>query len=228
MSNAIFNSISFRPNQSGSSNSPGVNFNPTVDGPANPNLNFFGVSDYYNNLRTDWTKIEAKSSENALKGASPSNVQSTAGSQLASAGVSSGLSTISGPVGLAAYISQQVGQGINSIQSAETGKQIQQDYAKNIQAHGVNVQQGADLVRGQQEAIREKAFQGGSIGSLFGPIGALIGHAIGGLHESNPDLLKTAVSSSGQINPYDTRISASASTAAPSGISTLIDNVTGN
>lgn len=227
--NGIFNSITYRPNAPGSSNSPGVTFSSAADGPAHPNLSFFGVSDYYNNIRNDWRKTEATASKAPVQGSSSSTSSPVAsGSQLASAGVSSGLSTISGPVGMAAYVSQQVGQGINSIQSANTTAQIAKDYAANSQAHGVNVGRNSDLIKQQQEAIRDKAFQGGSIGSLFGPIGALIGHAIGGLHESNPTLLNTAVSPGGQFNPSDTRVANSASSAAPSGISTLQDNVTNN
>nr|WAL01501.1 hypothetical protein [Electric ant polycipivirus 2] len=223
--NAIFNSISFRPTTAGSSNSPGVSFAPSIDGPAQPNMSFFGVSDFYNSVRSDWNKTEAKVAANAIKG-SPSSAIST-GSAAASAGVSTGLSAASAPLGMAAYVSQQIGQGITQIQSANTEQTIQDDYAKNQQAHGTNVGVNSNIIRSQAEAVRGRAEAGGMIGSLFGPIGALIGHAVGGAVSSNPDLLKTAVGTFGQVNPSDTGIANSASLAAPSGVSTLQDNVAG-
>lgn len=246
--------ISFAPSNSGSSNSPGVEFSAMSDGPADPLLNFFPLQNSYSNFVSGGTQSGTFGGRSFPQGSSSAamaqsrvpptaNLGKAIGSEFAarqgivtpmaqnlanSAATSSGLSTISGPVGMAAFISQQLGQGINAIQTANTTKTIESDYAKNLQQHGTNVGLNSQIVKGQQEAIRDKAFQGGSVGSLFGPIGALIGHAIGGISQSNPDLFKTAVSSGGQFNPSDTRVSQSASTAAPSGISTLQDNVTGN
>lgn len=213
--NAIFQSFTFRPDSATTSNSPGVSFLNSSDGPPQPNLSFFGTSDFYSSLSKDFSTTSAKLQQNSssmLSSAAPS----------APRAVGSG---ISGTAGMAAIATQQLGQGIGQVMTANTENQIQKDFAQNQQSHGVNVGLNSSLIRENAETIKGSMNAGANVGALFGPIGALIGHAIGGISQSNPDLLKTAVTTGGQFNPSDTGIANSASTRGITGNSTLVDNV---
>ncbi|ASK12209.1 hypothetical protein [Lasius niger virus 1] len=138
------------------------------------------------------------------------------GAEIASAGT---------PWGLAALINQQVGQSVNSAITTGQENISSQDYMSNINQHGVNVGLNASLIQNQQQQTIKAGSAGGGIGSIFGPLGALIGHAVAGTVQANPDLFNTAASSSGWINPTDTTAANSASAAAPTGDSTMQDNV---
>nr|WPV03045.1 hypothetical protein [buhirugu virus 17] len=129
------------------------------------------------------------------------------------------------PWGLAAIINQQIGQGVNSILTSQSQNVSSQDYMQNINQHGVNVGLNASLIQNQQEQTIRNQQSYGNFGSILGPVGTLIGHAIAGTVQANPSIFNTAASSSGWINPTDTVAANSASSATQSGQSTMIDNV---
>lgn len=129
------------------------------------------------------------------------------------------------PWGLAAIINQQVGQGLNSVLTSQTQNVSSQDYMQNMNQHGVNVGLNASLIQNQQEQTIRNQQTYGNFGSMLGPIGTLIGHAIAGTVQANPSVFNTAASSSGWVNPTDTVAANSASSATQSDQSTMQDNV---
>lgn len=151
------------------------------------------------------------------------NVATTA--KTVGAGATTALSFASGPAGAIAAAAQAIGEGVNQIQTSQTNTQISKDYSHNISQNGVNVGLNADLIRTSQQNTNNYASAGGSIGALFGPLGALAGHAIGSALSNSDINLRTASSFAGKINPSDTGIATSASTAGASGVSTMQDNV---
>lgn len=138
------------------------------------------------------------------------------GAEVASAGT---------PWGLAALINQQVGASFNNAITTGQENQSSQDFQQNMNQHGVNVSLNANLLQQQQQQTIKADSAGGAIGSIFGPLGVLIGHAVAGTVQANPNLFNTAGSSQGWVNPTDTTASNSASTASLSGQSTMVDNV---
>lgn len=133
------------------------------------------------------------------------------------------------PWTLAAIVNQQLGQATS--QAITTGLQNQQasDYAQNMGVHGLNVGLNADIIRSQQDMTIRNQQLGGTIGSFFGPIGALIGHAVAGYASSNASQLQTAGSFNGYVNPLQTGITSSMTTAGGTTAMEQVDNVdTGN
>lgn len=130
-----------------------------------------------------------------------------------------------GPWGLAAIVSQQVGQATSSAIVSGLQNQSQSDYVQNLNQHGLNVGLNADIIRANQENTIRDQQTGGLIGSFFGPIGALIGHAVAGYASANPGALNTAGSFNGWVNPQQSNIVASQSTAGDPGTNTQVDNV---
>lgn len=129
------------------------------------------------------------------------------------------------PWGLAAIVAQQAGSAVSS--SIVSGLQNQQtaDFSQNIQQHGLSTVLNADIIRSQQENTIRNQEVGGQIGSFFGPIGALIGHAVAGYASANSQQLATAGSFQGWVNPQQSNIVASAQTSNDNGVNTQIDNV---
>lgn len=157
-----------------------------------------------------------------------SEVTSTAGeAEEAIEAVSSGEAIAEGsnPVGLALLVNQQLGSAVNNTMNQGTEQQITKDMILNSQQNGLNVGLNTQLIRAAQEQTRSNQDLGGTIGSLFGPLGALIGHAIAGVVQPDANLLNTANSFQGAVNPSDTGAVASASTASLTGQSNLVDNV---
>nr|UXD80067.1 hypothetical protein [Lasius niger virus 1] len=173
--------------------------------------------DDYNTTRSDPSFDYSTDADNlAIDTDIPIETGIAEGAEIASAGT---------PWGLAALINQQVGQSVNSAITTGQENISSQDYMNNINQHGVNVSLNASLIQNQQQQTIKAGSAGGGIGSIFGPLGALIGHAVAGTVQANPDLFNTAASSSGWINPTDTTAANSASAASQSGNSTMQDNV---
>ncbi|BBM96512.2 hypothetical protein [Colobopsis shohki virus 1] len=128
------------------------------------------------------------------------------------------------PIGIAALINQQVGQGLNQAMSASLQNQQSQDYISNISQHGVNVALSADIIRQSEQQTIDSKNAGGSLGSLLGPLGTVIGRAAAGAVQQNDDALKTDASFSGWVDPTDTNIANSASTVDPSGVSDMVQS----
>lgn len=129
------------------------------------------------------------------------------------------------PWGLAAIVNQQVGSAVNQAMTTQLSNQQTADYQQNINQHGVNVGLNADLIRQNEQQTISSKESAGTIGSFFGPLGALIGQSIGGSTQPNQQILQSANSFQGRIDPTDTGISGSASTAAMSGISSMTDSI---
>lgn len=129
------------------------------------------------------------------------------------------------PWGLLALLNTQMGQSLNSAITTGQQNQASQDYQNNMNQHGVNVALNASLIQQNQEQTIRAGESGGAIGSLFGPIGTLIGHAVAGTVQANPSLFATAASSSGWVDPTNSTAANSASTASVANDSTMQDNV---
>lgn len=135
------------------------------------------------------------------------------------------IATSATPWGLLALLNTQIGQTLNSAISTAQQNQSSQDYQSNMNQHGVNVALNAGLIQQQQNQTIRSGESGGAIGSLFGPIGTLIGHAVAGTVQANPGIFNTAASSQGWINPTNSVAVGSASAAAVADDSTMQDNV---
>lgn len=138
------------------------------------------------------------------------------GSEVAAAGT---------PWGLAAIVAQQAGSAINAAATAGQENISAQDHMSNLNQHGVNVSLNADIIQQHQQETIKADNAGGAIGSIFGPLGTVIGRAVAGTVSMNSNVLNTAGSSSGWINPTDTTAANSASSLDPSSQSTMVDNV---
>lgn len=131
----------------------------------------------------------------------------------------------SNPWGIAAIIAQQIGSAINSAMTTTLTNQQTADYQQNINQHGVNVAQNADLIRQNEQQTISSKESAGTIGSFVGPFGALAGRAIAGNTQPNQSVLNTDNSFIGRVDPTDTGIAGSASTAAASGVSSMTDSI---
>lgn len=129
------------------------------------------------------------------------------------------------PWGLAAIVAQQVGNVTSNAITSGLQNQSSTDFAQNIQQHGLNTSLNADIIRSQQQNTIRNQEVGGQIGSFFGPLGALIGHAIAGFSVANQSQLATAGSFQGWVNPEQSNIVASAQTSNDNGQNTQVDNV---
>lgn len=217
---------------------------------SNPlNLSFFGVSDYYTGLTRTWDDVERRVAENsaAQKGEELTSIdnQRTTEQELASGITSESAEEASeeltaealegeevadigaGPIGFALMANQQIGNAVSMGLEGSQNQISNQNYVANSSQHGLNVGLNASLIRSNQEAQIRSQTNGAFAGSMFGPLGALIGHAIGGVMASNPSILDTAASFQGAVNPSDTGIVASETTAAMTGESTMQDDITG-
>lgn len=178
------------------------------------------------NTIIDDDEIPSNSEENATEEAagetSTAEEAVEVSGELATATEVAGSST---PWGLAAIINQQMGQVTSQAITSGLRNQAASDYAQNMLSHGLNVGLNANIIQSQQENTIRNQETGGSIGSLFGPIGALIGHAVAGYASVNADQLKTASSFNGMVNPQQTGIVSSMTTAGSSGEGTQVDNI---
>nr|AXL96891.1 hypothetical protein [Solenopsis invicta virus 2] len=132
---------------------------------------------------------------------------------------------VSTPWTLLAIANQQLGQAVSTAHVSGLQQQSSADYTANMQSHGLNVGLNADLIREQQSQTISRQQAGGSIGSLLGPLGTLIGQAIAGYNSVNQEDLKTAASFNGYINPQMSNIVASQTTSGDAGQATQVDNV---
>lgn len=139
--------------------------------------------------------------------------------------VGEGVAEASNPVGLALLVNQQLGSAVNQTINQGYEQQITKDQTQNAQAHGLNVGLNSALVRANQEQTLSNQNLGGTIGSLFGPLGALIGHAIAGTVPAQSNYLNTATSFGGNINPSLDSVVNAQTTEQQSSTSQISDNV---
>jgi len=193
-----------------------------------PSVNFEGLSDPWglkNSPIIDDNEI--KSSESAVQENSQvEEIPEIAGEVEAVEGAAE-VAASGTPWTLAAIVNQQLGEVTSRAISTGMQNMSSQNFNSNIQSHGLNVGLNAQLIQSQQEQTIRNQELGGTIGSFFGPIGALIGHAVAGTVQANPGLLNTAGSFQGWINPQQTGIVASATTSGDQGVSEMTDTVNG-
>lgn len=166
-----------------------------------------------NGVRQLWDVQEAKIASNAK------NMLSSA------AEAPKTLRGFSGALGLGAYVSQQAGQGINNLlTNAETATQ-RSDYERNMANLNLGGSQSANIIRAEQQKSIDSRNTAGAIGSLFGPVGALVGHALGGKSFDSSNLNTFNSITGGKINPTDTGIAGSLNASAASGTTNISQNV---
>lgn len=134
-------------------------------------------------------------------------------------------SSVTGPATIAMMASQQIGSGIASQFASSDEERVAEVSAQNSSVHGLNAGLNSSLVTstGYANANNDRSLS--SLGAtLMGPVGAIIGHAISAATTSpvSEDLLKNDNSFEGRVNPQDSGIVASQSTAAATGNDTLV------
>ena len=132
------------------------------------------------------------------------------------------------PVAMAAQAAQQIGQGIGSSLKANDESKMNMDYQKNSQVASVANSQNASLIRNAQQDTINKNYNAAMIGSMFGPLGALAGHFVSSLVNSQDRPVFGVGSFSGSVDPTDSGINRSLNTSAPSGNSEMMDSINGN
>lgn len=140
-------------------------------------------------------------------------------------GASKAASSAAGPIGLAAQVSQALGEAVGSQLNVRDQGISQQDYQHNIQQYSVANSQNAKAIAGAQANAIANRSSAASIGSLFGPIGALAGYYGAKLTESGERGKVEVNSFAGGVDPTDSGIARSSSTANPSGKSDFKDSI---
>lgn len=192
-----------------------------------PTVNFAGLADPWglkdspiiddNEIPSVSEKENTVEETTEVAGEAEEAIEATeAASEVAAAGT---------PWTLAAIVNQQLGMATSKAISTGMQNMSAQNYNQNIQSHGLNVGLNASLIQSQQEQTIRNQELGGTLGSFFGPIGALIGHAVAGTVQANPDLLKTAGSFNGYINPQQTGVVASETTLGDNGTMEQTDSI---
>lgn len=132
------------------------------------------------------------------------------------------------PVAAAAQAAQQIGQGIGSTFKVNDESKANQDFVKNSQVASVGNSANASLIRNVQQDTINKNYNAAMIGSLFGPLGALAGHFVSSLANSQ-ETPTLNVGSFGQgVDPADSGINRSLNTTAATGKSEMTDSINGN
>lgn len=203
-----------------SSSGKGVTFAKTADGPRTFGLQFGSTPQGLSKL---WDLQESKIASNAAKMAQATNKTAQVATK-ATAGVTGAVGSMAGPVGMAAAVSQQIGSGINDAMSSAENAQSKADYSNNINARGLDSGNQANIIHNQQQADISHRNTAGAIGSLFGPIGALAGHALGSI-KFDSNLLRTTGSLNGRIDGSDLGVAAAHNSSAANGNSDIQQNV---
>lgn len=212
----------------------------------NQNLTFFDSSNFYTSNQASGIVLREESidSESVVSQASSdvkgSGIESIATELPEYSGIAevgeaedaveaieagSSVAESSTPIGLALLVNQQLGQAVTNTQTSAAEQKITSDFVQNSQQHGLNVGLNASLIQSEQMNTLHNQEIGGNIGSLFGPLGALIGHAVAGVVDANPSNLFTGNSFQGVSNTTDSNVVASQTTASLSGNSVMENNV---
>lgn len=205
----------------GTSSGKGVTFSKMADGPRTFGLQFGSTPPGLSKL---WSMQETKIAENAAR-MTQNTAKNVQAGVAAGKGVTATVGSMAGPVGMAAAVSQQIGSGINDAMSASENAQSKSDLIHNLNTSSLDAGGHASIIHNSQQADITSRNTAGAIGSLFGPIGALVGHAVGGI-KFDSSLLNTTGSLSGRVNGSDLGVAAAHSSAAQSGSSDLQNNVT--
>lgn len=130
-------------------------------------------------------------------------------------------------VGLLAILNQQLGMATASAMEASQNSQVTADFQHNILQQGMGSTEQANLIKEQESSNVSKQTAFASIGSILGPLGSLVGQAIGQsvYQPQNPYDLNTANSFQGMINPQDTGVVQSLNTDMMTGETQQVENV---
>lgn len=129
-------------------------------------------------------------------------------------------------IGLAAILNQQLGQATTSFLQSGLNSIINSDFIRNSLQQGIGAQEQANIIKGQEEVNSNKISSISSIGSIIGPLGSLLGQAIGqSVYQPGSSNLATANSFNGMINPQDTGVVQSLNTDAATGETQQVENV---
>lgn len=125
----------------------------------------------------------------------------------------------SGGAGLVLMAGQMAASGINSYLNSSINSGITSQYQKNIQSPGLNSGLNAALIAQHNQANKDLIDAGGTIGSLFGPLGTLAGRQIASSFTSDIPMstLDTAYSAYGRIDPQSDGINSTQSSVNASG-----------
>lgn len=180
----------------------------------------------YSNLYSDWAKIESRVSENSrnqLAGRSSPPEPRTGLGYNSFSDQNQIQSRSAGAAGAdeIAKVAQQTGQAGVNIYTAVRNNKAEQQFQKNIQNGGIHADLHANMIRSSENSRNQVSNAAGNFGAIFGPVGALVGTALGNAFTSrvdpNSDQFKTAYSNSGKVNPQDSGIVSSNTTAGASG-----------
>lgn len=145
------------------------------------------------------------------------------------AGVAKGASGVAsaaaGPIGLAAQVSQSIGEAIGSTLTARDQGIASKDTEHNRQQYSIANSQNTRAIADAQNNTINNRSNGAAIGSLFGPIGALAGYFAASLMSDQNRGVFHANSFEGAIDPTDSGIAASHSTALASGQTNFKDSI---
>lgn len=147
--------------------------------------------------------------------------------QLASAAVGTGLamSGVGTPVALAMQASQAVGSAVHGALLTDAQNSSGADYRANQNAWALGGNRAADNLYSSQQQRIANANSGASLGSLFGPIGALAGWFLGMQHSSQPGSEYKVGSFGGSVSASDSGVARSMNSDTATGQSTLQDTL---
>lgn len=130
------------------------------------------------------------------------------------------------PVSQLVEIERENTKNAQGIKNAHDQEQIGMDYERNSMQKGIHAQQQADLIKTQQtnQSNLENAY--GAAGSIFGPVGAIVGNLIGNhmANKSDP-YMKTAYSNQGKVNPQDVGVVNTNSSLGATGETQQVNNL---
>lgn len=124
------------------------------------------------------------------------------------------------PIALAMQVSQAIGEGIQASLNTSAQNTIGRDYQSNLQSWSIGGNKAAESTNVMQQQQLASANSGAAFGSIFGPVGALVGWWAGMQSSSAPSAYNAY-----QVGSFGGGVSASDSGVAPSVNS---DAITGN
>lgn len=129
------------------------------------------------------------------------------------------------PVSQLVEIERENTKNAQNIKNAHDQEQIGMDYEKNSMQKGIHAQQQADIIRTQQQNQSNLESAYGAAGSIFGPVGAIVGNLIGKAQANKSDpYMKTAYSNQGKVNPQDTGVVNTSSSLGTTGETQQVNN----
>lgn len=129
------------------------------------------------------------------------------------------------PVSQIVQVERENTKNAQGVKNAHDQEQINMDYERNSMQKGIHAQQQADMIKSQQQTQSNLENAYGAAGSIFGPVGAIIGNLIGNSQANKSDpYMKTAYSNQGKVNPQDTGIVNTSSSMGATGETQQVNN----